>query len=451
MALKIVIAGGGISGLSLAYFLSKSEGVDVTVLEAAGRTGGKVWSEHVQGYTCEYGVNGFLDNKPRTLELARMLSLEPLRSSDAARRRFIYSGGALKKLPESPPAFFKSNLMSFRGKLRVAMEPFIPRGGEGEESLADFARRRLGREALDKLIDPMASGVFAGDPEALSLPSCFPVIHELERNYGSLIRGMIKLMKQRKSKVGVGPGGVLTSFLGGMSTMVDALRDALGGAVRLNSRVAGVERHGEGYTFHLADGTRVEADAAVLAAPAYQTSETLRGLEPKASTLLNEIPYPALTIVALGFRKEKIKAEVDAFGFLVPFKEGRKILGTLYDSSIFPNRAPEGCVLLRSMVGGARASALAEMEDGRLISTVMAELGDIAGIRAEPDFVRIYRHERAIPQYNVGHGERLGRLDALMSKHRGLYLTGNAYRGVSLNDCVANSFELAGRIREEML
>jgi oxygen-dependent protoporphyrinogen oxidase len=451
LALSLVVAGGGISGLSLAHALSGEGGIDVTVLESLERPGGKVWSDRVGGYLCESGVNGFLDNKPRTLELSSMLSLEPLRSSDVARKRFIYSGGALHRLPESPPAFFKSGLMGLGGKLRIALEPFVAKGGSGEESLADFARRRLGTEAFEKLIDPMASGVFAGDPEALSLRSCFPVINGLEREYGSLIKAMFKLMRKRRSGVGAGPGGTLTSFRDGMQAMVDALRGSLGGALRLKSRVASLDKAGDGYTFHLSDGSSIQADAAVLATPAHQSAEILRGLEPKASAVLNEIPYPALSVVCMGFVKEKIKASLDAFGFLVPYKEGRRILGTLYDSSIFPGRAPEGRVLLRSMVGGARAPSLAELEDGKLLDTVLSELSEVAGIKAEPDFVKIYRHGKSIPQYNLGHRDRLERLDGLVSRHRGLYLTGNAYRGVSLNDCIANSLEIAGKIKEDVL
>jgi oxygen-dependent protoporphyrinogen oxidase len=451
LAVRVVIAGGGISGLSLGYALSANSDVDVTVLEAEGRPGGKVHSERAEGFLCEAGVNGFLDNKPKTLELAARLSLNPLRSSDAARKRFVLSGGELHRLPESPPAFLRSGLLSMRGKLRIALEPFIRRGGEEEETLADFARRRLGREAYESFIDPMASGVFAGDPEALSLKSCFPRINELEQEYGSLIRAMLKLMRQRRRKVGAGPGGTLTSFPGGMQSLTDTLKASLGGALRVKTRVASIERTGSGYVLHLSDGTRVDADAAVLAVPSYRGAEVLRELDASLSKLLGEIPYPPLSVVCTGFKERKVGASLDAFGFLIPFKEGRKVLGSLFDSSIFPGRAPEGHVLIRSMVGGARAPALAGLDDGRLLETVMTEMREVLGINAEPDFFRVYRHERAIPQYNAGHGERLRRIQEAVSRHRGLYLTGNAYRGVSLNDCIANSLELADRINQEVV
>jgi oxygen-dependent protoporphyrinogen oxidase len=451
VGLRLAIIGGGISGLSLAYLLSKKENLDLMVLESADRTGGKIWSDRQKGFLCEGGVNGFLDNKPRTLELVSMLALEPLRSSDAARKRFIYSDKVLQRLPESPPAFLKSGLMSLSGKLRLFLEPFISKGTARDETLADFARRRLGREAYEKFIDSMASGIYAGDPEALSLKSCFPRIVELEQTYGSLIKGMVKLMKERKKTVGAGPGGTLTSFFDGMQTLTDALSATLGDAVRVKSSVLSMEKRGSGYTAYLSDGSKVDADVAVLATPAHQTARMLRDFDVGMSKILDEIPYPSLSVVCTGFRREKIEPSVNAFGFLVPAREKRKILGTLFDSSIFPNRAPEDHVLFRTMVGGARASHLADLDDEKLLDTVMSEIGDIAGIRAEPDFARIYRHEKAIPQYNLGHQDRLGKLESALAKHKGLYLTGNSYKGIGVNDCIESSFKLSERILEEVL
>jgi oxygen-dependent protoporphyrinogen oxidase len=449
--MRLVIIGGGISGLSLAYLLRAGGGpsLEVTVFESEEKPGGKIWTDRSDGFLCEWGVNGFLDNKPRTLELAGRLSLDPLRSSDAARKRFVYTGKRLQQLPESPVAFLKSGLLSPAGKLRIFAEAVIPKGRKADESLADFARRRLGREAFEKLIDPMASGIYAGDPEDLSLRSCFPRINELEQSYGSLIRGMLKLRK-KTGKATAGPGGTLTSFFDGMQAFTDALAASLGEALRVGSRAVALERTSGGYAVHLSDGLRVEADAAVLAIPAHQATDVLRDFDKALSMTLREIPYPPVTVVCTGFRAEKIRFPLDAFGFLVPKREGRKILGTLFDSSIFPNRAPEGRVLLRTMVGGARAASIAMLDDKKLLDTVMAEVGDITGISATPDFVRIFRHEKAIPQYTLGHQARLGRLDESVSRHRGLYLTGNAYRGISVNDCIENSYKLADRILQEV-
>jgi len=212
-----------------------------------------------------------------------------------------------------------------------------------------------------------------------------------------------------------------------------------------------VERSGGAYVLHLSDGSRVEADSVVLATPSHQSARMLKDLEPDASKALLEIPYPPVSVVCTAYRAEKIDSRaVGGFGFLVPRGEQRKILGTLFDSSIFPGRAPEGYVLLRTMVGGARSPETALLQDGALLETVQYELAAISGIKAEPDFFRIYRHEFAIPQYTPGHGARLARLEAALARHRGLYLTGNAYRGIGVNDCVENSHRLSERVLEEM-
>lgn len=452
---RIAIIGGGISGLSLAFFLlEKDPELDIIVLESEQRPGGKIWTEKADGFLCEGGVNGFLDNKPRTLELSKKVSLEPLRSNDASRKRFIFSSNRLHRLPESPPAFLASSLMTLKGKLRIMAELVIPGDVKEEETLAAFARRRMGKEAYEKLIDPMASGIYAGNPETLSLRACFPKVYDLELRYGGLIRGMIRLQREKKKqgraeKVGAGPGGTLTSFYDGMGEFVNALRAFLGSRLRLGSKVIGIERKGRGYSLSFADGSSMDADIVVSASPAYAASDMLKNMDRRLSNLVAEIPYPSLSVVCLGFRKEKIKTPVDAFGFLIPSGEKRKILGTLYDSSIFPNRAPEGYVLLRSMVGGARYCDLARENDSKLVDLVKSELAEIMDIRSAPDFVRVYRHDMAIPQYTVGHLARLMNIDAILQKHRNLYLTGNAYRGIGVNDCIENSLRLAEKIIEE--
>ena len=448
---RIVIVGGGISGLSLAYALLESDpSADVVVFESEKRPGGKIWTEKVNGFLCEGGVNGFLDNRPKTLELASKLLINPLRSSDAARKRYVFSEGKLNILPESPVSFLSSNLLSLYGRLRVMYEFFAPRGRIDDETLADFARRRLGKEAYEKLIDPMASGIYAGNPESLSLKSCFPKIFNLEEKYGSLIKGMIKLQREAKKsgkvKVGAGPGGTLTSFHDGMGMMIDSLKGYLKERLRVGSKVISVERKGKGYAVHLSDGMIVETEILVIASPAYSAAEILKNLDRSLSSVLSEIPYPSVAVVCFGYRKERIAHKLDGFGFLIPYKERRKILGSLWDSSIFPGRAPEGYVLLRSMVGGARSSELAMQDDSRLIDIVAEELGHIMDIKAQPDFVKIYRHEKAIPQYNIGHDSKLKVLDDILLKYKNLYLTGNAYRGIGVNDCIENSYKLAETI-----
>lgn len=451
MGMKIIIAGGGISGLSLAYaLLQKAPDLELTLLESSERAGGKVLSDRTDGFLSEAGVNGFLDNKASTLNLAAQLNIKPLRSDDNSRKRFIYTDGCLKLIPLSPPAFFLSNLMSFKGKLRLVGEYFTPKNVSDDETLESFATRRVGREFFEKLLDPMASGVYAGDPSKLSIRSCFGKVYELEKNYGGLIKGFLSLARERKkkdTKVEAGPGGALHSFYDGMSSLIHSIQGQLKDRIKTGKAVTGLDRNGALFNVYCRDGSSFESDRVVIASPAGDAADMLFTMDKNISAVLREIPYPPLTVVSLGFRKERLSGtDLNGFGFLVPGRENRKILGTLYDSSIFPNRAPEGSVLIRSMVGGARHPELARLEDEKLRDTVLSELSDIMKIRTEPDFVKIFRWEKAIPQYVIGHHQRLAKLDEGISKHKGLYLTGNAYRGVSLNDCIENSFKLADKI-----
>ena len=451
--MKAGIVGGGISGLATAQaILARAPEADVTVFEARDRAGGKVETEATPaGYLCEWGVNGFLDKVPRTLELAAEVGLRPLPADASAKKRYVYSEGALHKLPEKPPEFLASRLLSLGGRLRVLGEVFTGSSGADDETLAEFGTRHLGREAFEKLIDPMASGVFAGDATRMSLKSCFPRIHEVEAEHGSLIRGLIRLQKQarregRSNQPGPGPGGLLTSFECGMSALTDALAARLGGRLRLACPVQGVEYAQGRYTLFLADGSNEEFDTLVLAAPAHAQERLLRDLSPPIAGELAAIPYPALAVVCMGFDRQRMGQGLDGFGFLVPSREGRSILGTVVDSNVFPNRAPAGKSLLRTMVGGARSPELAEQPEQRLLDSVLGELKEMLDLRAEPEFVSLYRHARAIPQYLVGHAARLARIDEELNRFPRLILTGNAYRGVSLNDCVLNAGKTAERV-----
>lgn len=452
---QAVIIGGGISGLSTAWLLrnkARETGMDlqVTLLEKESQVGGKIRSIRDNGFVCEWGPNGFLDNKPQTLDLCRLLGIEDrlLKSNDNARKRFIYSNGTLHRLPENGPSFLKSKLLSWSGKLRLLGEPFAPSPPAGvDETLADFARRRLGQEALDKLIGPMVSGIFAGNPETMSLVSCFPRIAELEREYGGLFKAMARLAKKKRQEQAqgkiaasaAGPGGTLTSFREGIQQLTDALRDQLEDTVRSGCEVQALHADGERYRIETAGCGNLTADLVILAAPSYVASAILAPLNAEISGLLEQIPYASLSVVCCGYEREKIRHPLDGFGYLITRKEGRSTLGTLWDSSMFDNRAPDGRVLLRSMAGGACLPELINIPDGLLLSRVQDDLRLIMGIEAEPSFVRIFRHEQAIPQYIAGHGERLARLEELAAGHPGLLLTGNAFRGVGLNDCVASS------------
>jgi len=464
--MRIAVAGAGLSGLTICHALQEGlseagKDAEIFLFESEGRTGGKVQTIKENGYLVEWGPNGFLNNKPDTLELCRKLGIDDrlLPSDDNARKRFVYAGGTLHRLPESPPSFFKSRLISWPGKLRMMREILVKPAPPGnDQTLAEFATRRLGPEALEKLIGPMASGVFGGDPETMSLKSCFPAIYNLEQEYGGLFKGLLGKMKEKKRaakdapKSGpAGPGGVLTSFQGGLEVLTGALTDAFNGTLLKASPVTRVVRTDAGYEVH-ADGqdSPIRVDAFVSASPAYAASVFMRGIDPSICEAFDAIPYAPMAVVTFGIRKENIGRDLDGFGFLVGMKEHNRLLGTLWDSSIFPGRAPEGYGSLRSMLGGARDMATPFEGEDKLVGYVKEDLGEIMGLHSDPEFVKVFVHEKAIPQYLVGHSRNIDALDAMEKKHPGVFFGGNALRGVGINDCVREGIAVADRVVAHM-
>lgn len=459
-AKKVVVVGGGLSGLSAARAIedaAKARGlaVSITVLEKEGWVGGKIRSVKEEGYLCETGPNGFLDNKPSTLAMVDTLGMKErlLKSDDKARKRFVFSGGRLQQIPEDPVSFLTTELISIRGKLRIASEILLPQGPPGvDESVGGFVRRRLGQEALDKLIDPMTAGIYAGDPNAMSLESAFPKVAMIERQFGGLLKGMMAMQQMAKARgqagqVSAGPGGVLWSFLDGAGELTKKLADGVAD-LRPNTSAEEIAKVEGGWRVKTSDGETLNADAVVLAVPSYNGAKLLRELAPTASGLMYNIPYVPTAVACVGFDRKDVAHPLDGFGFLIPTVEKRRILGSLWSSSIFFNRAPEGKVLFTLIIGGARNPEFVPLPDDELSTLCREELDITLGIKAAPSFIRFYRWDRAIPQYVVGHGENVRKIEAEVGALGGIYLGGNAYYGIGINDCTQRALVLGPKVVE---
>jgi oxygen-dependent protoporphyrinogen oxidase len=450
---QVAIVGGGIAGLALACALEKRDrAVRVTVLEAEPRLGGNLRTEEIDGYVCEWGPNGFLDNVPETLRLVDDLGLrERLQvSDDRARKRFIYRRGRLHALPGGPGAFLTSGLLSMKGRLRVAGELFAARRPEGvDETIHAFASRRIGREAADVLVDSMVSGVFGGDARSLSLRACFPKMWQMETDHGGLFRALFAKMREkgRRPDAPIGaPAGKLTSFRGGIEELIRGAARAVRGQVRTGSRVAGLKREAQRFRLSLDSGTTIEADTVVLAGGAGASAVIVERLDASLAAELRGIASAPIAVVCLGWARDAPGHDLDGFGFLVPRGEGPRILGALWDSSIYPGRAPRDRVLVRVMIGGACDPGAVDLEQGELVDVVRRDLERTMGVNEPPGFVHVFRHRLGIPQYAPGHLDRLARIDALLSANPGLHLAGNAYRGVAINSCIADADGLADGI-----
>jgi len=445
----LIVLGGGISGLAAACWADQAGLRDIVVLEAEGRAGGKVRSEWIDGYCCEWGPQGFLDNVPDTLDLAARLGLdsELVRAGDAAGDRFIMRGGRLRRVPLSPPAFLFSDVLSVPGRLRVLLEPFQGRGG-AEESVREFAARRIGREAADVLVDAMVTGVWAGDPAVLSLPSTFPKMRSMESEHGSLVKAMLAKARERRQQGDgggagpagpAGPGGVLTTFRKGMQQLTDAAASRLGERLRLGARVTAVGMSPQGLVVRAAGQEPLLARRVAVALPPAVVADVLGGLlDEDARAALAAIPAARLAVVMTGYRSERpFVWPARGFGYLVPGRERRQVLGSIFCDSTFPHEAPTGHTLLRTLLGGWRNGAVVDRGDDDLVATVRSELGFALGGDPTPDFVHVIRHDDGIPQYTLGHAERLARIAASVAAVPGLVLVGNGYEGVAVNACIA--------------
>ncbi|MCX7055971.1 MAG: protoporphyrinogen oxidase [Proteobacteria bacterium] len=439
--MRIGVVGAGISGLATAFWLQRHRpDWHLTVWESAPNAGGTLHTEIVDGFHFEAGCNGFLTNKPATLELVHASGAEHLllESSASARKRFLYNGG-LHRLPESPPAFLASKLLSPLAKLRVAAEILIPARRDGvDETLQAFGYRRLGRAFTDTFLNAMTAGIYGSTPEKLSVAAAFPLVAALEREHGGLFRGMLA-----KRRGDAGPGGVLTSFHSGVSTFIEHLQRSVRADWRLATPVSAIERAGAGFLVCDANG-RTELDQIVVCTPAHAATRLLAPLDASLSALLGRIEYSPIAVVGLGYHA--LSHPLDGVGVLSTSGSKLPVLGILWDSSVFPDRAPAGAKILRVMIGGQREPASVQLDDKALVELARAGIRQAMGVDATPDVRFVKRWERGIPNYGPGHLERVAAIDAAVAALPGLHLNNNAYHGVAMNDCCAQSAQLAQRI-----
>lgn len=453
----IAIVGGGITGLAAAHYLeqiSAQRGARVrySLLEAGDRLGGKILTHHIDGYCVEGGPDCFLTRKPWALELCRELGLEGelIGTNSETQGVYVLDNGRLIPLPEGvmlivPTEFMPfatSPLFSIRGKLRMAMDLVIPpRSEDGDESLANFVRRRLGQEALDKIAEPLLSGIHVSDPERLSLKSTFPRLQKAEQRSGSLIRAMLSA-KRRSAAMGSSRNELpmFMTLREGMQTLPDAISKRLDPTcIHTNTRAISIhpDRRQRGtYQIELQSGPPMSVDGVILTTPASVSRDLLEKLDPVLASQLNQIEFLSTALVVSGFAPHSDLPELDGYGFLIPRTEGRGINACSWPSSKFAHRAPPGHQLYRTFVGGPGREHMAEMGTQALKELVSEELGEIMGIKKEPEFTQVIRWIKAHPQYSVGHLEWLEGVRSRSRHHPRLYLAGSSYGGVGVPDCV---------------
>ena len=479
------------AGLGAARVLEDARAADPAIdwhlYEDEPRFGGKVRSVRRDGFVVEGGPDSAIIEKHWPITLARRLGIGDRfeDSNEDIRKSFVFTRGRLRELPEGiilmvptrMVPFALSSLMSWPGKVRMGMDLVLPRGGaargaggDGDESLGDFVRRRLGREALARIAEPIVAGIHAGDPERMSVRATFPMFLEMERKHRSLILAMLKRRKARqKAAAGGGSGGAAPtgprsyfySFKGGLQDLSDAVvaslpAERLHGGVSVTTMApcgAGRSTSGSGsgaYALQLGDRTRVVADAVVLATPAWASGELLRTVAPLPAADLSSIEYVTTATASLAFRADQVGHDLKGFGFVVPRAEDRSVMATTWSSSKFPGRAPEGHVLLRSFLGRAGREAAAQLDDDEMASVVRAELREIMGISAEPEFVQVFRWPRGMPQYRVGHVGLVEKIEAAVARVPGVELAGGAYHGIGIGDCLREGAAAAERALEHV-
>lgn len=458
---RIVVIGAGIAGLAAAHYIKKgldgAPNTEVMVLERFVKAGGSISTYEVDEFILELGPDMFLTEKPEALQFCKELGLEDkiIGTNEACRSSFVAHEGKLHRLPvgfamfapgELGP-FFSSELFTWPGKLRMAMEMFVPKAPAGtDESLAQFVRRRLGQEALERVAQPMVGGIYTADPELLSLRATIPRFQDLEQKHGSIIRG---LAATRKKSTDAGARySMFASLERGLGQIVDRAVESLGDAVRYQCAVVGVEKGARGKAFDviLARGTILPCDGVVIASPSYTAGDLLAGMDPELCHSLKKIQYASSAVLNLIYNRYDIPHDLDGFGFVVPAKEKRNILACSFSSVKFAGRCPPEQAILRVFVGGALQPELLDLTDEQTECLIWEDLHTYLGIEAIPMLSLITRYPRAMPQYHIGHLDLIDQIERRVEDYPGLALAGNAYRGVGLPDCIRSGKLAAERV-----
>lgn len=451
MKSHIVIIGGGISGLATAHrLLELDPQLQITLLEASPRLGGTIHTEHRDGFLIERGPDSFISEKPQALALAKRLGLESqlVQTNEQFRRSFIVRDRRLLEVPEGfqllAPSrlwpFITSDIFSVAGKARMAADLLLPRrnaNGTNDESLASFVRRRLGTEALDRMAQPMVGGIYTADPETLSLRATLPRFLDMEREHRSLIVAMMRQGRSQKIGTSGARYSLFLSFAQGMQVLVDAVK-RIDADIRLNTLVKALKFDGERWAVTTDTSEQFKADAVCLAVPAYIAAALLQDTHERLAAKLMQIKYASTATLNFAYRRSAITHPLNGFGFVVPFIEKRSLIACTFSSVKFSGRAPEGHVLLRAFAGGALQPEIFALDEGDLRVRVETNLRELLGITEDPLFVEVAKWERSMPQYEVGHLDRVNEIDKLTSELPRLTLAGNAYRGAGIPDCIGS-------------
>ena len=451
---RVVIVGGGISGLSAAYYLAKG-GVSSTIIESRPRLGGVIQTERIEGCTIEAGPDSFLSVKPAALDLIRDLGLadDVIGSNDHLRITYVRKGGRLVPLPDGlmmmvPTKILPlatTGLLSPATKIRMGMELLrAPKMRGGDESVADFVREHYGQEAVDYLAEPLLSGIYGGDPRELSVTAVLPRFVELAARYGSLTRGV--LVSRAQAPKTQSPAPLFRTLKGGLGQMVDAVVASIQGSVEIRAaRAHSVERTSAGFRLQL-DGEWMETEQLVIACEAHSGAQLLAGVDARLSELLGMVSYSSSMTVAVGFDAKDFDKLPQGFGFLVPKKERRRLVACTWVGTKFSHRVPEGKVVARCFLGGMEDAGVLSEKDDAIQAEVLDELREIAGVTAPARFTRIARWPRSMAQYTVGHPAREAELEARVAQIPGLHIAGNAYQGIGIPDCIRMGKTAAGKI-----